>query len=429
MNSLLKYFFSAIAFIAFSHTNAQIKFDDYFENKTLRMDYIQAGNAQEQHIYFQQYKEEPYWGGSLKNLLDDFNFGDFMLVVQDSATQQEIYSRGYSSLFWEWQDTEEARLISRSYYESVVMPYPKKTIKIVLMRRDTKHVFRPFFETFLNPKTNYFIQKDKQLAFETIELLNNGNHNQKLDVVILAEGYTKNQMAKFEKDCQRFVDYFFEVEPFKSNKKLVNFWAVKTISEESGTDIPGQNVWKNTFLNTHFYTFNSERYLTSSDVRNIRNAAAYVPYDQIYILVNTEKYGGGGIYNYYNLCSSDHPQSDKVFTHEFGHAFAALADEYAYGNTKASDLYDMTVEPWQVNITNLVDFDSKWKKLVDKNTPVPTPTSAEYRKKVGAFEGAGYTQQEIYRPTYDCKMRSNNTADFCPVCYDTVLKMLKFYAE
>ena len=253
--------------------------------------------------------------------------------------------------------------------------------------------------------------------------------NKKLDVVIIPEGYTIMEMDKFRKDCKRFVGYFFNVEPFKSHENKVNFWAVIAPSQDSGTDIPGKNIWKNTLVNTHFYTFDIERYLTTQDMASVKDIAAYAPYDQIYILVNTTKYGGGGVYNYYNLCMSDHPASAQVFTHEFGHAFAALADEYPYGYDNADELYNMKVEPWQVNITNLVDFSSKWENMLDEFTPIPTPDTKKYENKVGVFEGAGYVKKKMYRPTHDCKMRSNQTNDFCPVCYKTVLEMLLFYAE
>ena len=416
-------------FLLISNTAfAQINFDDYFINKTLRFDYTRAGNFDTSFVFFEQVKQEQYWGGSKVNLIDKFNFGDYRVMIYDETGQKLIYSRGYSSLFVEWQDTKEAKKTLRSYYESVVMPFPKQKIIIKLQDRDSKNVFHTIFEYKVNPQS-YFIVKEKYNKFSIDSLHYSGNHNKKLDIVILPDGYTKEEMGKLKKDASRFIKEFFKVSPFKENKDKVNFWLVNAESEESGTDIPKSNTWKKTILNTHFYTFDSERYLTTRDVKKIRDLASYVPYDQIYILVNSSKYGGGGIYNYYNLCTSDNQLSEKVFTHEFGHAFAALADEYAYGFGVAEDIYDMTVEPWQANITNLVDFDSKWKNMVDKNTPIPTPDTKEYKNKLGAFEGAGYVKKKIYRPVHDCKMKSNTTNEFCPVCYKTVLEMLKFYTE
>ncbi len=417
-----------LAVIINYQASAQIKFNDYFLPKTLRFDYTRAGNSDTSFVYFEQLKEEPYWGGSKVNLVDKFNFGDYRIMLYDSTGTKLIYSRGYSSLFREWTDTEEAKEVSRSYYESVVMPFPKNKVVLKLQNRDRKNNFHTVFEYKINPN-NYFIVKDKMNKYSVEKFYGSGKPATSLDIVVLPEGYTQQEMTKFKKDVGRFITYFFKVSPFKENKNKVNFWMVNAPSEESGTDIPGDNIWKNTVLNTHFYTFKSERYLTTRDVKQIRDLAAYTPYDQIYILVNSKKYGGGGIYNYYNLCISDHEDSEEVFTHEFGHAFAALADEYHYGVDNAEAFYDMSVEPWQVNITNLVDFDSKWKNMVDEKTPIPTPDTEEYKNKVGVFEGAGYVNKKIYRPVHDCKMRSNRINEFCPVCLKTVTEMLKFYTE
>jgi len=407
---------------------AQIDFNKYFIDKSMRFDYNIGGNSEDTKVFYNKIMQEPFWGGSTKNLIDTFNFGDFRIRVFDKKSNILIYSRGYSSLYYEWIDTEEAKQTSRSFYESVTFPFPKDTILLKIEMRNKNLVFKTLFEKEISPNAISII-KDKQTKYKTQKLHYSGEHHKKLDIVIIPDGYTKKELAKFHKDSKRFVNYFFEVEPFKSYKDRVNFWAVDAFSEESGTDIPGDSIWKNTIINTHFYTFGWERYLTTQDIEELRNIAAYVPYDQIYILVNTAKYGGGGIYNYYNLCSADNEQSSRVFTHEFGHAFAALADEYPYGYDKAEDIYNMKVEPWQVNITNLVDFNSKWKDIVKKETPIPTPDKKAYKKVVGAFEGAGYVKEEIYRPTHDCKMRSNSTDEFCPVCYRTVLKMLMFYSE
>ena len=408
--------------------SAQINFDDYFISKTLRLDYTRAGNHDTSFVYFEQLKQEPYWGGSHVNLIDKFNLGDYRVMLYDSTGTKLLYSRGYSSLFCEWTDTKEAKTVSRSYYESVVMPFPKNDVILKLQDRDRNNVFHTVFEYKINPNS-YFIVKDNKDKYSIEKIYGTGKPEVSLDIVVLPEGYTEKEMGKFKKDVARFVSYFFKVQPFKDNKKKVNFWIVNAASAESGTDIPRKNIWKNTILNTHFDTFGSERYLTSRDVNQMRNLASYTPYDQIYILVNSSIYGGGGIYNYYNLCISDHQYSEQVFTHEFGHAFAALADEYEYGVDNADEFYNMDVEPWQVNITNLVDFDSKWKNMLDKNTPVPTPDTKEYENKIGAFEGAGYVSKRVYRPTHDCKMKTNQMNEFCPVCLKAVSEMLKFYTE
>lgn len=407
---------------------SQINYNLYYTKQTMRFDYNIAGNANSQTIYFEQIRKEPFWGGSKKNLLDKFNFGDYRVLIFDSASNNLIYSRGYSDLFKEWQDTEEAKEISRTYYSSVIFPFPKNPIRLQIDRRKRNMKWEKIYEIDINPKS-YFINTDAPPAYKTKKIYDSGQALNKVDIVIIPDGYSKKQMHKFHKDSKRFVKYFFDCSPFKENSDKFNFWIVDAVSEESGTDIPGKDIWRKTVLNTHFYTFNSERYLTTRDVKTIRDIAACVPYDQIYIIVNTDKYGGGGIYNFYNLCSSDNPLSDKVFTHEFGHAFAALADEYAYSDTPAEELYDMSVEPFQVNITNLSDFDSKWKSMVNDSVPIPTPYSLTYRNSIGAFEGGGYAKKKIYRPAYDCKMRSNRVENFCPVCEKAILEMINYYCK
>lgn len=407
---------------------SQEAFNDFFLPKTMRFDYNIAGSAYEQHVYFEQIREEPYWGGPKKNLIDPFDFGDYRYLVVDSASDELIFSRGFSDLFFEWQDTDEAKKINRSFYGSIVFPYPKNPVRLQIDRRKPNMEWEKLYEFDIDPKS-YFVNKDQTPAYKTKKIYGSGNPSEKVDIVIIPDAYTKKQMRKFHRDSKRFIHYFFACPTFARYPDRFNFWVVDAPSQDNGPDIPGKEVWNRTVLNTHFYTFDSERYLTTRDVRSIRDVAGCVPYDQVYILVNSEKYGGGGIYNFYNLCSSDHPASDKVFTHEFGHAFAALADEYAYEDTPPEELYDLTVEPFQVNITTLADFDKKWKNLVDPGVPIPTPFKSNYNAKIGAFEGAGYVKTKMYRPMADCKMRSNSRDEFCPVCEKAIIAMIEFYCD
>ncbi len=404
----------------------QISFDDFFEQASMRFDYIITGNFETQSIQLEQLKKEPYWGGSTVNLIEPFDLGDYQFQVFDYESNQLLYSKSYSDLFFEWQDTEEAQYISRSYYSCLVFPFPKKKIHLQISRRKKTNEWNLLHQTSIDPE-HYFINTELTTGYKSKTLIKHGNPSDKIDIVLLPDGYTKKEMKKFRKDANRFMDYFFAHEPFLSYKEAFNVYLVLAPSEESGTDNPGTGVWKSTILNTHFFTFGSDRYLTTRDVKTMRDLAGLVPYDQIYILVNTDKYGGGGIYNFYNLCSADHEQSESVFIHEFGHAFACLSDEYAYGNTPPEELYNMDEELWQVNITNLVDFESKWKDLVPEGTPIPTPDTGEFNQNVGAFEGGGYTKKGIYRPTYDCRMKSNNVDYFCPVCERAIIQMIEFY--
>jgi len=424
-----KFIFMSLAFLMLSQTiSAQDNFNHYFENKTLRFDYFIGGNADTSIIYFKQIKKESFWGGSHINLIDTFNIGEYQMLVYDSAQAKLIYSRGYSNLFQEWQTTADAKKMNKTYSETVIFPFPKHTVKLELQRRLKNQKFQSIYQIYINPK-DYFISNETPQKYDTLRISGKYPSEKSLDVALIPEGYTLDEMSKFQADAKRFMKYTFEVSPFSEYRDKINFWLIKAPSIESGADIPGNKVWRNTIVNSHFYTFDIERYLTSSDVHGIRDIAASVPYDQIFVLVNTKKYGGSGIFNSYNICASDHSQSREVFTHEFGHGFAALADEYYDSEVAYEDLYDFSVEIYNKNITTLVDFDKKWKNMLEVGTPIPTPSTFEYRNKLGVFEGGGYTSKGIYRPVFDCKMKSNQTNEFCPVCNKAIKDLLEFYTN
>nr|MDA3954405.1 M64 family metallo-endopeptidase [Bacteroidales bacterium] len=229
--------------------------------------------------------------------------------------------------------------------------------------------------------------------------------------------------------AQRFIDFMFLFEPYTSNKEKFNIWLVKSESEESGTDIPGHDIFKNTVLNSNFYTFGSERYLTTADFTSVRDAASVVPYDDICILVNSEKYGGGGIYNHYCISTVDHALSNEVFIHELGHSFGGLGDEYYNSSTAYSDFFNLEIEPWQPNLTTLVNFDLKWKLKMNSETPIPTPREDQFKNTVGVYEGGGYVSKGMYSPYIDCRMKTNEAEGFCPVCQDAMAKMISFKSE
>jgi len=196
--------------------------------------------------------------------------------------------------------------------------------------------------------------------------------------------------------------------------------------------MPHKDIWRNTALGAHYYTFYEPRYLTSPNVFSIRDYASLVPYDAIYILANTSTYGGGGIYNFYALASAHSDRAKaEVIVHEFGHSFAGLADEYFYDKEDVFDeMYALNKEPWEPNITTMVQFDKKWKAELPQNCPIPTPVTDETKtQKTGLFEGGGYRTKGIYRPSYDCRMRTNNAPGFCTVCEKAVEKMIIFLTE
>jgi hypothetical protein len=407
---------------------AQAQFKDNFKNKTLRIDYMHSGSAEAEYFTFDTLFVEKYWGGSKTNLIDEFEYGNHKFKVFDAKTNELLYSRGYSSLFREYQSTPEGETSCKAFDETIVLPYPKHAINIVFYSRKKDMSWEKLFILPIDPKTRD-IQKNRQNKFKKSKIHYSGKHNTKLDIVIIAEGYTAEEMEKFEQDCERFKGYILDADPYRQNMDKINIWAVKAISEESGTDLPGEDIWKNTAVGTNFYTFGSERYLTTEDMKSVRDVAANAPYDQIYILVNHEKYGGGGIYNYYSLGTSNNTSAAFLFQHEFGHAFAGLGDEYYSSEVAVEDFYPLEFEPWEPNITTRVDFPGKWKNMISSSTPVPTPATEEYESTVGLFEGGGYVAKGVFRPYVDCTMKSVKYDAFCPVCKRAIQRMIDFYAE
>ena len=248
-----------------------------------------------------------------------------------------------------------------------------------------------------------------------------------IHIAYIAEGYKNEEMQTFVDDAKAAMEALFAHEPFKSMRDRFNIIAVKSPSTDSGTSYPSKGVWKNTALHSHFDTFYSNRYLTTLSLKDLHNWLAGTPYEHIIVLVNTDEYGGGGILNSYNLSMTHHRMFRPVVVHEFGHSFAGLADEYAY-EAEQIPMYPHDIEPWEQNITTLKDFHGKWKNLIKKKTPIPTPLSKD-KSIIGAFEGAGYSLKGVYRPMQDCRMRTNDTPEFCAACRLGLTKLIDFYTK
>ena len=404
-----------------------INFEQYFlEEGSLRMDVFQCGNADSSHYVFERFVIEPYFGGSKVNLIDPFNFGTNRVKVIDAQTNTLVYSRGYNTLFQEWKTTDEARVMERCYEESVSVPLPRNEAYVILEIRNFDGEFEEVFSKLYEPN-EIFNTTEQRYVFPVHDLLVNGTPESKVDIVILPEGYTASEMSQFQQDCQALVDVFVQEEPFASHIDDFNFRAVLAPSEESGVDVPASHTWKRTILNAHFDTFYIDRYCTTRSYFSVKDVAANAPYDQIYILVNSSQYGGGGFYNFYSMSTAGNMSSASVIIHEFGHAFAGLADEYEEPDNPLALLYNLNVEPWEPNITSLVDFDSKWADLVAPETPIPTPETYQYYSTVGAFEGGGYLEQGMYRPQQHCMMR--DYAPFCAVCNRTILDVIEAHSD
>jgi hypothetical protein len=308
------------------------------------------------------------------------------------------------------------------------MPFPKKRIRLVIYERKRDGTFKALYETKIDP-SDYFIRKEKPLDVLTSEIYRSGSPDNSVDIAFIAEGYRAAEMDKFHEDIKKMKDALFAEEPFSKYSQRFNIWAVDAVSQDSGTDVPGEGVYVNTVLNSSFYTFGLDRYLTTQDIKSVNDYAAAVPHDVIIVLINSSMYGGGGVYNYYSGTTAGHKLSQKVFLHEFGHGFAGLADEY-YSSTVAYDeFYPLDEEPWEPNITTMKDFGSKWEKELAEGIPVPTPAEEKYQNVTGVFEGGGYSAKGIFRSEMECRMKSNSPKGFCTACRKAIEQMIEFYIK
>jgi len=399
----------------------KLEFDKYFSERNLRVDLLHTGNFYNEKIELHDIKSEPFWGGNPKNLIDTLNYGNYLLQLSDLETDQLIYSYGYGTLFQEWKFTKNAKKNIKSLEETLVMPMPLNTCLLEIFSRDSMNNFNPVFELKIDPDT----VKKITSAFSPMVLVNNGNSNNKIDIVIVGDGYTKRDRKKLIEDAYFLINSLTSYRPFNEYKNQFNFVLVPAFSKQKGADDPSENEEVNTILNTSFNTLETDRYLMTESVWKLHDIVSCAAYDQIFILVNSKKYGGGAIYNFYSCSASRNKLSGFIMAHEFGHAFAGLADEYADDNSY--DLYySLNSEPWEPNITTLVDFLAKWKYMVADYTPIPTPANTSYISIIGAFEGAGYKNKGVYRPVFNCTMRSVSIDNFCPVCKNAITRMILY---
>jgi hypothetical protein len=450
-------------------------FDEYFEDRVMRVDYYHTGNAREEHCNLDRIYEEKYWGGSRRNLIDHTGLGKYMLRIYDEETRALIFSRGFASIYGEWETTEEARDgVVRTFHESALFPYPRRSIRFVIERRDTQSQFVEIFSCLVDPAAPSVNREDHGQGYRAEKFISHGDPSEKVDLLIVGDGYTKKEHSRFEDDVERFTCTLFSVSPFKERKDDFNVWTIALVSRDSGIDEPLEGFWRSTALGTSFNSLDTPRYVLTLENRALRDIASNAPYDQIFILLNTDRYGGGGIFNLFSTCMRGATEKshswwpEYVFVHEFGHTFAGLADEYYSSEVSYTDFYPAGVEPWEPNVTALLEGESlKWGHLIEEGTPVPTPwekvlydslTTArgdldkesdnyeaeieridqeltkilkegKYAGQAGAFEGAGYASEGLYRPALDCRMFTKSLAPFCPVCAEAIERMIDFHTE
>lgn len=414
-----------ILFLAACHVSqGQVDYQKHFTREAFRLDFLFAGSSDGQVVYPRRMKKEANWAGPENHLIKPFGYGNYQVRVMDTSAQKILYSRGFSTLFGEWLTTDESNSSSRAFQHTIRIPFPRHPVILQIKPRGKDR--QVLWEEVIRPG-DYFIISEKPPKADVVQLDSAGRPAESVDLAFVAEGYRSHEMDKFLKDAQKIKQYILSQPPFNRYRDRFNIYAVKAVSLESGTDVPGEHIYKNTALNTRYYTFDVPRYLTTFDTHRLRDYAANTPYDHLFILINTERYGGGGIYNHYSAATTRHMLSQEVAIHEFGHGFAGLGDEYYNSDVAYNDFYNLQEEPWEPNLTTLVDFDSKWKDMVDENTPVPTPRDSSYNEKVGAFEGGGYVSEGIYSPYMNCRMKSNQADGFCPVCQRAIERMILYY--
>lgn len=425
---------------------ANVCFNEFFCDSTLRLDYIFSGNKEKQQIAIDKYNVMPRWYGKHNNLDILPVEGNGQIIVRCHNTQQVIYTNSFSTLFQEWLTYDEAEKCTKAFENVFLIPMPRDTVDVTINLRNNRREITTSLVHTIAPE-DILIRKigfSKVTPYQTLQQA--ADTSKCINIAFLAEGYKTEEMPTFINDATIAMNALFEHEPFKKYQSKFNIVAVKSASEDSGTSEPSVGLWKNTAVGSHFSTFYSERYLTTLNIKKLHDLLAGVPYEHIIILVNTEKYGGGGILNSYNLSMTHHPFFKQVVVHEFGHSFAGLADEYAY-EQEPIPMYPSDIEPWEKNITTLVDFNGKWEKMIDKHTPIPTPlnyvknaTSLKNNKAkkeikvsnnniIGAYEGAGYSLKGVYRPCTNCRMRTNEHPYFCPACQKAISELIEFYTE
>ena len=423
-----------------------------FTGALMRVDYFHTGTASKERFSLDRVRVEGPWSGNPRRLTDSTGLGKYRFRLTDPESGRVLFSRGFSSIYGEWETTEEARQeLWRTFPEAVCFPEPRRIVRLELHKRDRQQAFHPVWEVLIDPGSNEVDRSPTRSGNETT-LMRNGPSSQKVDLLFLGDGYPEE--GEFQRDADRLAEALFRVEPFASRRTDFNVRCLFTPATAAGVSRPGAGVVIKSPLGASYDAFGLKRYILTTDDRAWRDAAASAPSDFVVILVNEEEYGGGGIFNLYAAVAADSPYSSHLLVHEFGHLFAGLGDEYYTSTVAYLDLMAPGVEPWEPNITALLDpVRLKWGHLVQEGTPLPTPWDKqghELRSRsigenpeagptgremephagiVGAFEGASYTPTGLYRPAQTCVMFSRNEPAFCLVCREAIEKMIDFHVE
>jgi IgA peptidase M64/peptidase M64-like protein len=449
-------------------------FDELFLDKTMRVDYFHTSTPKgDEIIALDKVVSDGPWSGSKTRLVDPSNLGKYYFEVIDRDTNQVVYSRGFASVYGEWETTPDVKERPATFHESLRLPWPKEPVQVVLKKRDAQNAFQQVWSTVVDPSSRFVNPADRKAAGKVWSYLDNGPASQKVDLLVIGEGYTEAEMPKLRKDVERLVGKLFATEPFKSRKSDFNVRVLELPASKSGVNRPRTRDDRRSVTGVQYNIFDSERYVLTLDNASLRDAASSAPYDFIEILVNEKQYGGGGIFNDQATSSVDSAFSEYVFVHEFGHHFAGLGDEYYTSDVAYETGGTEHQEPWEPNVT-ANGAHPKWMEMVSPGTPLPTPWGKEafethqreyqaerrklreanvpesqmdalfrkelewetnflgnekYANKVGAFEGAGYEAKGLYRPEADCIMFTRDEVGFCDVCHRAIARVIDMYSK
>lgn len=441
--------------------------------QTLRVDYFHTGSANQEIFSLDQIVIEPLaWPGSSTQTIDNLNRGKYRFIVKDKASKKTLFTRSFSSIYGEWETTGEAKKIKRTFHESLRFPQPKNTVEITIEKRDSTHEFQVAWQTDINPNDYLNHRESAMYQEQVIAIEQNGSPEEKVDLLIMGDGYTAAELGKFKKTAKAMAEALFATSPFKERRKDFNVWAIAPVSDKSGVSRPSTGVYQDSPLGVTYDAFGSERYVLTFDNKNFRRVASSAPYDFVEILVNNKTYGGGGIFGLFSTAAANSDWADYLFIHEFGHHFAGLADEY-YTSSVAYATPDNVIEPYEPNVTALIDGKTKWQENIKSTTSLPTQwpkeayeqhsyqyqkvraqlrednkseaemnelfhknqdivksmfANAKNSKVIGAFEGANYSAKGYYRSEMNCIMFTRTT-DFCQVCQHGIVDMINLYSS
>jgi hypothetical protein len=442
--------------------------------QTLRIDYFHTGDVDAEIFSLDQVVLEPLaFSGNLQQPIDLTVRGKYLFEVTDPDSGAVIWSRSFSSIYGEWETTGEARKMHRTFHESLRLPNQDKPFEIVLKKRGAQNQFEEVWRIEIDPNDYLVHRESAAWADQVVAIEKNGDPAQKVDLLMLGDGYTAAEHDKFVAKARELTEQLFSTSPFKERRDDFNVWAIAPATAVSGVSRPSTHTYRDTALGATYDAFRSERYVLTTDNKSMRRIASSAPYDFIEILTNTDTYGGGGIYGLYATAAANSDWNSYLVIHEFGHHFAGLADEY-YTSSVAYEAPDGVIEPYEPNVTALLDpANLKWRGLVDADTPLPTPwpkeaydehslayqkirakmrednvpesemnelfrdnqdivegmfSKAQHKDDIGAFEGANYQSTGYYRSEQNCLMFTRTT-HFCQVCSDAIEKVIDEYSK